>query len=228
MADTDVTLFYNKHRLSALERILTESGSSVENALRYQLDSLYKDFVPEDEQAAIEALIAKEQAEEKTERESKWRFSVIHFHEGSDDFHFITELRYDFYSAAHLYRNYMKDKVGKYTLDSLASMFGDYQVIDKPTYDILCDTMPNDRRITALMDFDFDNGTVSVCESSDNAWWTYCLKDVSAAMYRAERKSGLKLETRREIFMEALAGKEIDMDGADPSIEESDSPNMQM
>ena len=47
-------------------------------------------------------------------------------------------------------------------------------------------------------------------------------------MYRAERKSGLGLQTRRIIFYEALAGKEIDIDGVDQKIEESDSPTMQM
>jgi len=43
-------------------------------------------------------------------------------------------------------------------------------MIDADKYEYLCDRMPNDFRITALMDFDLDNETVSVCDSSDNAW----------------------------------------------------------
>lgn len=228
MADTDITLFYNTHRLTALERILTESGRSLENELLHELNDLYKNLVPEDEQTEIESQIERETAAENAAREAARRFAVIHFHEGDDDFHFTSELRNSFYSAAYLYRRDLKDEVGKCTLDSLARHFGEYQAIDELTFSVLCDAMPNDQRITALMDFDFDRGMVSVCESSDNAWWTYDLNDVSAAVYRAERKSGLNLETRREIFSEALAGKEIEMDGENQDVEESDSPTMQM
>lgn len=212
MADSDLTVYYNTHRLAALERILSESGSSLATELLHELDALYKHLVPEDEQEAIEARIAREQAEENAAREAARRFAVIHFCSEEDDFYFTTELRKDFYSAAHLYREYMKDEVGTSTLDSLARHFEEYQMIDDLTFSVLCDAMPNDQRITSLMEFDFDHGTVSVCESSDNAWWTYDLKDVSSAVYRAERKTGLRMETRREIFHEALAGKEIVMD----------------
>lgn len=68
------------------------------------------------------------------------------------------------------------------------------------TFSVLCSAMPNDPRITALVEFDFDHDTISVCESSDNAWWTYNLKDVSTAMYKAERKEGLSLDARHEIL----------------------------
>jgi len=48
-----------------------------------------------------------------------------------------------------------------------------------------------------------------VCQSSDNAWWYYDLKDVSSAVYRADRKSGLRPNAREEIFSTALGGKEL-------------------
>ena len=64
---------------------------------------------------------------------------------------------------------------------------------------------------------------ISVCESSGNAWRTYDLKDVSAAMYKAERKEGLSLDARHEIFAVALEGKEITFDES-----EDESPDLQM
>lgn len=91
------------------------------------------------------------------------------------------------------------------------------------TFSVLCNAMPNDPRITALVEFDFDHNTVSVCESSDNAWWTYNLKDVSTATYKAERKKGLPLDARHEIFATALEGKEITFDEG-----EDESPDLQM
>ena len=91
------------------------------------------------------------------------------------------------------------------------------------TFSVLCNAMPNDPRITALVEFDFDHNTVSVCESSANAWVSYNLKDVSAAMYKAERKEGLSLDARHEIFAAALEGKEITFDEV-----EDESPDLQM
>lgn len=69
--------------------------------------------------------------------------------------------------------------------------------------------MPNDPRITALVDFDFENNKVCVCDSSDNAWYTYSLDDISRAVNKANRKSGLLNEDRREIFNTDLEGKEM-------------------
>jgi hypothetical protein len=49
--------------------------------------------------------------------------------------------------------------------------------------------MEHDERITALLEFDFDEGVISVKEQGDPEWRAYRLKDVSTAVYRAERKS---------------------------------------
>ena len=46
---------------------------------------------------------------------------------------------------------------------------------------------------------------------------------VSTAMYKAERKEGLSLDARHEIFATALEGKEITFDEG-----EDESPDLQM
>ena len=172
----------------------------------------------------VEAKIELEREREAAEREASRRFAVVHFHEGDDDFFFTSELRNSFYSIANLYRSTLKDEVGKYTLDSIAqSNFSGCQTINDMTFSVLCSAMPNDPRITALVEFDFNHNTISVCESSGNAWRTYDLKDVSAAMYKAERKEGLSLDARHEIFAVALEGKEITFDDS-----EDESPDLQM
>ena len=76
------------------------------------------------------------------------------------------------------------------------------------------------------MEYDLENGMVSACESSDNHWLTYNLKDVSTAVFRADRKSNLSLKERNEIFQEALHGKEIEFDGQD--FDEDPVPTMTM
>ena len=228
MADTDITLSFNKRRLSALERILIESGSSVESELFGELNGMYRALVPENERAEIESEIERENAEAASAKEATRRFAVVHLHESGDDFLFTTELRNDFYSIVYLYQHELKDMVGTYTLDSLADRFGSYQAINAPTFSVLCDAMPNGPRITALVEFDFEHNTVSVCGGGDNEWRAYDLKDVSAAMCRAERKNDLSLVTRREIFDEALAGKEIEPEIEAETETETDEPTLQM
>lgn len=206
MSDIDVTVRYNQHRLNALKRVLEEQGKEIEPEMYHALDTLYKKSVPAEEQSEIESLIMRE-----TKEPTGQSFAVVHMHENDDDFHFTTELRNSFYNAAYLYSHYLQNDIGKLTLDSLAFQFGCCQPIDEVTFSVLCDTMPNDNRITALLEFDFDNGIISVCDSSDNHWQTYNLKDVSAAVCQSERKSGLTLQTQREIFEVSLQGKEIQL-----------------
>ena len=213
MKDEELVLYFNEHRLKKLEEYLLKDGSSVEHELQKLLCGLYESTVPERERMEIEARIELETENKSAAREAARRFAVVHLHEGDDGFFFTSETCDDFYSISSRYRSRMKADIGEYTLDSIAqSSFGGCQEINGMTFSVLCDAMPNDQRITALVEFDFDNDTVSVSGSGDNAWRAYSLKDVSAAVWKAERKSGLSLETRREVFAAALEDKEIAFD----------------
>lgn len=224
MTDEEIVLYFNEHRLAKLESYLLKDGSNVEHELQNLLDRFYEQTVPEHERMEVEAQIELEREREAAQREASRRFAVVHFHEGDDDFFFTSELRNSFYSIANLYRSTLKHEVGKYTLDSIAqSNFSGCQTINDMTFSVLCSAMPNDPRITAFVEFDFNHNTISVCESNGNAWRTYDLKDVSAAMYKAERKEGLSLDARHEIFAVALEGKEITFDES-----EDESPDLQM
>ena len=66
-----------------------------------------------------------------------------------------------------VYKRQLQEDVGKLTLDSLAVAFGEHQPIDDLTFSILCDAMEHDERITALLEFDFDSGIISVKEQAD-------------------------------------------------------------
>ena len=209
MNDIDVTVYFNEHRLAALDEVLNDQGRTIEGVLRKCFEETYASLVPEEKREEIEALIRQEEAQAQREAEAARRFAVIHFHEDGDDFHFTPDLRNTLYSAAYRYRNFLQEDVGKLTLDSLAVAFGEHQPIDDLTFSILCDAMEHDERITALLEFDFDSGIISVKEQADPEWRSYRLKDVSTAIYRAERRNGLSLQTREQIFEDALHGQEI-------------------
>ena len=226
MNDIDVTLFFNEDRMDALNAVLADQDTDLEEKLVEAFQSLYEEQVPAEKRVEIEKKIQMERQKKVEEAEAARRFAVIHLHEDGDDFHFTTELYNDFYSAALLYCNHLRDDVGKLTLDSIACRFSEIDIVDDLTYSVLCGAMPNDKRITALLEFDFENNAICVKERGDEDWRTYHLKDVSNAMYRATRKSDLHLETRREIFEEALHGKELDLSLKNDSEEES--PVLQM
>lgn len=227
MADTDIALSYNARRLDAMMRILEEQGSDVEHELHPALDDLYERIVPADQREEIESCIAAEQAQEETEQEAAGRFAVIHFHDAGDDYFFTSELRNSFYSIANLYRYELRNEIGRYTLDSIAACnFSGQEPISVVMFSVLSGAMPNDERISALVEFDFESGNISVKESGDSAWRAYRLKDVSDAMYKAERQYGLPLAARHQIFDAALEGKEISCEHEMP--DEDDAPTMQM
>ena len=227
MSDVDVTVFYNEHRVAAMERALKGTGTTLEDRLGEALRKLYEELIPAAEREQIEAHISQEQSEEYARQQAARRFSLVRFHDADGDFHFTSELVTNFYSMANRYRYRVKDEVGLTTLEGLSRHFGEVDSIDDVTFSILSDAMPDDPRITAVADFDFENNTVSVFERGDGEWHSYDLKDASIAAYKADRKSGLSLETRQAIFEEALDGKEIVFDDAEAE-DESEGPVLQM
>ena len=175
----------------------------------------------------IDAKIAQEHAERMAEYEASRRFAVVHLHDDQQDYHFISEVHTNFLQSARLYRLVTKDMPGPgTTLDRMKNCFLRHQPIAPEVFAQYCDDMPTDHRITALVEYDLENGMVSACESSDNHWLTYKLKDVSTAVFRADRKSNLSLKERNEIFQEALYGKEIEFDEQD--FDEDPAPTMTM
>ncbi|MEE1002535.1 MAG: hypothetical protein U0L17_02160 [Acutalibacteraceae bacterium] len=218
----DIKLEYNNHRLALLKKILSEQDKTLDAELSSALDTLYEKYVPEKLKAEIESLIARENAEL---RQTENCFAVYHLHDDFDDYHFTDEFNNSFYDAACRYCEMLEYGYKSKTVDTVAhEYFPDNQQINVSVFSVLCNTMPNDNRISALIEFDLEDETVSVCDSSDNAWRAYHLEDVADAVHKVKLKSYLILETDREIFNNALAGKEIDFESED----ETDDFIMQM
>ena len=218
----DIKFEYNEHRIAALNKILSEQDKSLDAELSSAIDTLYEKYVPEKLKAEIESLIERENAEL---RQTENCFAVYHLHDDFDDYHFTDEFNNTFYDAACRYCEMLEYGYKSKTVDTVAhEYFPDNQPINASVFSVLCNTMPNDNRISALIEFDLEDETVSVCDSSDNAWRAYHLEDVADAVHKVKLKSYLILETDREIFNNALAGKEIDFESED----ETDDFIMQM
>lgn len=213
MADIDITIFYNQERLDAMRRVLAAQGMDLETAIYGQMDALYESVVPAQERAVLDEKIERENAQRQAEYEASRRFAVVHLHDEQEDYHLISEMHTSFYQSARIFREATRDSRDHSAwLGRMKAGFRSHDAIAPEVFAQYCEDMPNDNRITALIEYDLENGMVSACESSDNHWLTYKLKDVSTAAFHAERKLSIPNDTRREIFETKLMGKEIEFD----------------
>ncbi len=225
MKHAKVSLCFNELRLKAVKDALAHDGFTIEDKMKEAFKFLYEQLVPYEQQTAIEAQIEKTEAAEQAEREAKKRFAVFHLSENNEDRYFTSGHFISFRSAAYRYRLYDRGELSAEP-QSLADAFIGSDAITVADYEALCDRMPNDFRITMLVDFDLDNETVGVCDSSDNAWRHYRLHDLSVAAFKAYRGEWYPTEYRERVFDDALAGKEIDIE--DKLLAETEQPTMQM
>lgn len=102
----EVALYFNELQLRALEDHLNFDGTTIKDELGKQFDFLYEQYVPQEEQLAIEAEIEQIEAAENAEREARRKFGVFHVHENGSDRYFTSELFDSLLSTAYRYRLY--------------------------------------------------------------------------------------------------------------------------
>lgn len=226
MSDIDITLYLNEYRVRALADALgSQTAETVEDKLTEAFDTLYQEYVPDEQRASIEARIEREDAAEQARLEAARRFAVYHIRENGDDFHFTSDYFLSPMQAAYRYRLYERDE-----LSSAPKTFADAFIETNPVsleyFGKVCADIHSDNRVTALLEFDLDEGRVSVYDGTDNEWQTYSLHDFSVAAYKAFRSDYRSEECRREIFNSSLAGKELEL--SDEALDETDAPMMQM
>lgn len=228
MPDMDITLFLDELRVRALADVLgNQTAETGEDKLTEAFDMLYLEYVPDEQRAAIEARIERENAAEQARLEAKRLFAVFHIRENGEDYHFTSDHFRTPMQAAYRYRLYDRGELSE-NPETLAAAFIETNPISLKQFNEACTDINSDKRITTLIEFDLDEGNVSICDSSDNAWWTYTLHDFSVAAYKAFRSDYRDKECRREIFNNSLVGKEIDLSDETTNEDESEAPTMQM
>lgn len=225
MKHTEISIYVNELRLKAVRDELATDGLTVEDKMKEAFNFLYEQLVPVEKQTSIEAEIERISAAEQAEHEAKRQFAVYRVCENGEDRYFTSEHFLSYRSAAYRYRLYDRGELESEP-KCLSDAFIGSNAVTAAEYEALCNRMPNDFRITVLIDFDLDNETVSVCDSSDNAWRSYRLHDLSVAAFKAYRGDYYSTEYRERIFDGALEGKEIDIEGE--LLSETESPTMQM
>ena len=211
MNDIDITLYLNEYRVRALADALgNQTAETVEDKLTEVFDTLYQEYVPDEQRASIEARIERENAAEQARLEAARRFAVYHIRENGDDCHFTSDHFLSPMQAAYRYRLYAR---GELSADpkTFTDAFIETNPVSLEYFGKVCADIHSDNRVTALLEFDLDEGRVSVHNSTDDDWQVYSLHDFSVAAYKAFRSDYRNEECRREIFNNSLAGKEMDL-----------------
>ena len=209
MNDIDITLYLNEYRVRALADALgSQTAETVEDKLAEAFETLYQEYVPDEQRASVEAMIESEYAAEQAKMEAARRFAVYHIRENGDDYHFTSDHFRSPMQAAYRYRLYER---GELSADpkTFADAFIETNPVNLEYFGKVCADIHADDRVTALLEFDLDEGRVSVYDGTDNEWQTYSLRDFSVAAYKAFRSDYRSEEGRREIFNSSLAGKEL-------------------
>ena len=209
MSDIDITLYLNEYRVRALADALgSQTAETVEDKLAEAFETLYQEYVPDEQRASVEAMIESEYAAEQAKMEAARRFAVYHIRENGDDYHFTSDHFRSPMQTAYRYRLYER---GELSADpkTFADAFIETNPVNLEYFGKVCADIHADDRVTALLEFDLDKGRVSVCDGMDNEWQNYSLRDFSVAAYKAFRSDYRSEEGRREIFNSSLAGKEL-------------------
>ena len=226
MSDIDITLYLNKYRVRALSDALgDQTAETVEDKLAEAFNTLYQEYVPDEQRASIEARIEREDAAEQARLEAARHFAVYHIRENGDDCHFTSDYFHTPMQAAYRYRLYERGELSS-APKTFADAFIETNFVNLEYFGKVCADIHSDDRVTALFEFDLDEGWVSVHNSTDDDWQVYSLHDFSVAAYKAFRSDYRNEECRREIFNNSLAGKEMDL--SEETDDETEAPTMQM
>ena len=179
----------------------------MEQKLREAFDSLYTELVPPEMQNAIEMEILKESIAQQEQTEADKRFGLFHIRENNEDRYYLNEFIQQLLAGAYRYRLYSQNK-----LSSEPKRFADALLDSVPItvidYENLAERFEDEPKILSVMDFDLDDGTVSVTDADGSR--VYSLQSVSAAACQVHRSRQLTAEKKAEVFADYLDGKEIE------------------
>lgn len=158
-------------------------------------------------------------------------FAVYHIHENGDDSLFRSDIFVNTLMVANRYRLYQTEELTDQYKTFTDAIIGAEKISPKE-YSAACDGTNDDKRLSAIYEFDIDVGAINICNISDRTWKTYSLDAFSKAAEKAYAQSDASYERRCEIFYGDILGKETDIsaDTENPSKDDAEveTPTMRM
>ena len=216
MADEEVTVWLNVHRMEALEEQVKLRGVSLKALLHDYLTNLYVQLVPTEEQQRIEDTIVAEQKADAEEAEANRRFSVFRVTEHGKESLFLVDGEMDMLRTANTLRDYTKilEALSGYSKDmKMGNRFSDMfpkrePILEQRFQAAVEERLDNTGRVVGAYEIDLDKGEFSALNIMDG-WKSFGVKDICSAAYRAMRKEYASWDSRWERFLSSLDGKEL-------------------
>ena len=207
MSSREIVLRLDERWYDALERHI--KGETLQKKLENYLADLRLELLPINEMAQINKEIREERMEQEKYREANRRFAVFKVTEHNEQTLFLVDEPIDFLRAASSLRSYLLNNKSAY---DFRHYYAAAQKISAGEFERYTkERVENTGRVCGAFEINFDRGEMAGLKI-DEGWTWFKLRDVSAAAYQAERKSGLESEERWQRFLAALDGKEITPD----------------
>ena len=208
MKDQEFVVKINARKYKALESALNKRWKTFEDEIENLVQRLYLDSVSEQERKEVERLIKKDEQEElKAEKQ----FAVVHLHDESEDYYYISEPRENFFTIAQAcYESHSEINRGLLTLDTVGRYLSAHYEVDEAVFNSLAKACKTDDRISAVIQFDFENGNVNVLEQGKGKWHRYDKDTLIDAVEEVNRSPRENYEEQLKIFYENLYGEEIE------------------
>lgn len=205
MAEEEIRIPFNKHKLDALKIALYYAGKNYDKEIAALLENFYTSNVPAKERAEVERQI-QEDAVKAEEQENQ--FIVVRIN--SDDKSLCLKANWcnDFYESGSRCKQMLED-IERWPLEELMGYFIESVTLDEDVYEIVTNAS-NASRVKAVMEFDFDDCVLSIKEQGDTRARHYVMEDVTKAFRSAEAIPGISEEKREELFRKQLRGREIE------------------
>ena len=107
MDSVSIELWLDKRQLAALEQALTEDGTTVERTMQEQLNELYAQRVPLEQQEKIQQALDAERLESQRNAEASARYAGLHITENGQEHYLSTKSGQEFLDMAILMRRYL-------------------------------------------------------------------------------------------------------------------------
>lgn len=206
--DMPAEIWLDPHRWEALQEVLEQDGTDIEEVLQNYLIEVYADRVPFERQKEIDRLIEAERLAAAQEAEARKIFSGMRIREHGQEYTLMEENGREFLQLAALLRRYLRDEFTKSPRE-FAQVFDHAEEISEKRFDELVDLrLENTGKVSGTFEIDLDKGLLSSLHITDG-WQSFRIKDVSTAVYQAYRKSGLSQDERWRRFTEYLEGKQV-------------------
>ncbi len=206
--DVQLDLWMNEYKLDALAAVLARENTTVEQRMQDALTELYVSLVPRETRQEISARIKEELAARDAEMEAFRQYAAFHVRENGREEYFLLDQDMDLLYTAQALRRYLRQEPGT-GVRSFAEVFHSWEQITPEKFDQLVSLrMENPGKVTGAFEIDFEKREFSAVQVT-SGWSTWPMGDVSTAVYYAFRKSGLLPDTRYQILVNQLNGREI-------------------